>query len=210
MNNDVIQYDHPDMVVISDDPLIQQRYMDMIAAGQSHNMAEMLALQSPPAAQTEDAFKTRFGTNNKQFDGKRMSILADQAVKRIRKKHPNWSPKGQIHIAGLGPMDNPDNWVDAMQARSEVKRKCAERNLDCDGMVKHKAREVEPQTVKYDPKLLRKETARVMQENPNMKPGEAREAATERLTPPKPEPPPSKQEMKAAMSELAKVAKGGA
>lgn len=42
--------------VVSDIPAVQERYEAMRAEGQSHNMAEMLALRAVPAARTTDDY----------------------------------------------------------------------------------------------------------------------------------------------------------
>lgn len=115
---------------ISRDPVIQARYEEMIAAGESHMMAEMLAFQAAPGLNTDDTF-LRGHCNGNQFA--KQPHVGDFYKKKAEAAGVDTT--GKVYLSSLAQESgDPEAWV---SGRGDVKRICAERNWDCEGSVTH-------------------------------------------------------------------------
>jgi hypothetical protein len=114
---------------ISKNPRVQQDYEEMISAGTSPKLAEMLALQSPPHCQTDTRFMTgehsgsRYSSQLARFPGDPEAYVSSRGdVLRVAKKRGlkiegtygmNYTPSDY----GDAPIDKPyevaDDIVDA-------------------------------------------------------------------------------------------------
>lgn len=110
---------------ISLDSVIQAEYVAMRRAGESHNMAELLALQLPPAERTNRGFLAgRVGTHG--FDSAEESGRMIAAARRI---DPTFNPNGKVYISQLcreGMTGDPQAWV---SDTSDVRRVAEKDNL---------------------------------------------------------------------------------
>lgn len=126
---------HRPMITISRNPAVQAFYEKMIAEGQSHNMAEMLALQAAPQIGGTDSqfMKGRFHKDQFEKDPKAGEFY------RAKAKAAGVSTKGKWYQHNLAAYPgDPEAWV---SGTGDVKRICEKRNIECDGLVKHKAHE---------------------------------------------------------------------
>ena len=115
--------------IISADPAIQARYREMRADGQSHNMAEVLALRAFPGFVTDDTFMRGRRGNVDQFanapdQGKLYHAIAEQA---------GVSTSGMYYCSPLASYPgDPTAWI---SGRSDVTRIAREKGLKIEGMV---------------------------------------------------------------------------
>jgi hypothetical protein len=117
--------------VISDDPEVQSAYEAMVAAGESHSIAELLALRTFPGIKGTDAvFMEGRKLDGSQFQGQ--DLVASHHLKKARDAGVN--PVGKHYLGGLAdhPGD-PRAWVSGL---GDVRRVCEERGWSCDGAVK--------------------------------------------------------------------------
>lgn len=157
---------------ISDDPEVQARYEAMRLAGETHAMAELLALRAFPGINGTDKAFNRGRANGNQFGS--CPGLGDY-YKRIAES-AGVSVAGKYYCHGLGryPGD-PKAWV---SDTSDVLRIARERNLNIDGIVTHRGHDVEPAPdVPLAPDLWERETQAILAEDPDMRPDDAREKA---------------------------------
>lgn len=154
-------------------PGIQEAYKKMVATGVNPRLAEMLALQQPPALKGTDRSFMQGRMNNEQLN----AMPSDHAQNIVAlAKRAGISVSGKYYASGLadhrGPAD-PEAWVDSA---ADVKRVAAKRNLTVSGAVEHKGRQMprpksKPLSERLTRELMREEKAR----NPSMKKGELRE-----------------------------------
>lgn len=152
---------------------VQKRYVEMITNGVAPRLAEMLALQSPPAVKGTDRTLMQGRYNNEQFNG----MPPDHARQMIQTaKRAGINPNGKYYCGGLadkrGPGD-PKAWIDSV---ADVKRVAAERNLTVTGAVNHKGiPQPRPQSKPLSERLTREMMKVERQRHPTMKQGELRE-----------------------------------
>lgn len=116
---------HP---TVSDDPAVQADYERMRAAGESHTLAEMFALQRGPFLMT-DAVLLEGHANGNQFAGRPQ--LGDHYAAEAAKAGVN--VKGKVYLSGLAAYPgDPRAWV---SGRGDVQQVCAERGWACSGAV---------------------------------------------------------------------------
>ncbi|HUU84203.1 MAG TPA: hypothetical protein VM243_11935 [Phycisphaerae bacterium] len=121
-----------DLQIISDNPAVQARYEQMRAAGESHNIAEMLATRQAPRSVTDREFLSGECSGNQfvgdEKTGNRYRAIAEAA---------GVSVTGKVYKGSLARFPgDPKAWVNG---RGDVKRRCIEENWSCDGMVTHRA-----------------------------------------------------------------------
>jgi hypothetical protein len=118
----------PKLETISADPEVQKFYEQMRKRGESHALAEMLALRKVPACRTDDlAFKGQ--KNGQQFAGK--EALGNALAKKLRKA--GGSPAGKQYIGGLARFPgDPEAWV---SSRGDIRRVVEKRGWSCEGLV---------------------------------------------------------------------------
>jgi hypothetical protein len=109
---------------VSRNPEVQQRYEAMREAGQSHNMAEMLACRTLPAAKTDTRFSARLG-KSEQMPASYYRKAKAAGVSTLNKKYMS-------QLAEY-PGD-PKAWVGG-DARSEITRRCKEKGWGCEGAI---------------------------------------------------------------------------
>lgn len=154
-------------------PEIQQAYIKMVENGVVPRMAEMLALQSPPAVKGTDRALMQGRYNNEQFDA--MPPDHARGLLSIARK-AGINPSGKYYCSGLadkrGPAD-PAAWIDSV---NDVSKVAAMRNLTVSGAVEHKGVAMpRPKSPPLNEKLVR-EMMKVEKPNkPTMKKGELRE-----------------------------------
>jgi hypothetical protein len=154
-------------------PDIQQSYLRMVDNGVAPRMAEMLALQSPPAVKGTDRSLMQGRYNNEQFD----AMPQDHArglLQMARKAGIN--PSGKYYCAGLadkrGPAD-PAAWIDSV---SDVQKVARERNLTVSGAAEHKGYAMpRPKSKPLSEPLVREMMKVEKGRKPTMKKGELRE-----------------------------------
>ena len=118
---------------ISDDPEIQADYERMRRAGESHTIAEMLALQETPALTTDSTFLAG-KCNGNQFE--KTPHIGDYYRHVAESRGQN--VKGKVYLRQLADYPgDPRAWVDG---RGDVQRLCEERGDTCTGSVKVKGR----------------------------------------------------------------------
>jgi hypothetical protein len=161
-----------ELPLVSDDPAIQARYLELRLAGQSHNMAEMLACRTFPGFNGTDKAFNRGRCNGQQFErcpalGNYFKAIADRAGVSVNGRH---------YCYGLGRFPgDPRAWV---QDTSDVLRVARERHLNVDGIVNYQADPVEPAPdVPLAPDIWHRETQALLAANPGMRYLDAREQA---------------------------------
>lgn len=169
-----------DYPVVSSNPVIQQRYVEMRRDGQSHNLAEMLAFQKPPRANDDT---TWLAGQSSDIGG----AFLDDAPEIVQRaytepaKAAGVNIKGSVYVPGLArhPGD-PEAWV---KNASEIKSRVEKRGWGCEGVVN-----VKPDTsaepipdVGIAPDLVERRAHQMIEKNPDLKMGpellaEARDA----------------------------------
>jgi len=102
----------PRYPVISSDPDVQEFYLQRRKAGESHNMAEMLALRCGPRVHGTDSGFMR-GTNGKKWisqlgnknDPRAWVSSADDLRTEVKRR--GWSCEGMVNVKGA-KQDIPD------------------------------------------------------------------------------------------------------
>lgn len=120
--------------VVSDDDDAQRRYVAMRERGESHSIAEMLALRRfPGTIGTDAAFMAGRKLGGGQFDGLKRRV-GDHHIKKALDAGVN--PAGKYYLGSLArePGD-PEAWV---SGPGDVRRVCERRGWGCDGQVKVK------------------------------------------------------------------------
>jgi hypothetical protein len=157
---------------ISDNPEIQRRYEQLRYDGVSHNLAELFALRTFPGINGTDKAFNRGRVNGNQFAD--CPALGDYY--RACAESAGVSVAGKYYCHGLGryPGD-AQAWV---ADTSDVLRVARERNLNIDGLVTHRAHEVEPAPdVPLAADLWERDTDLILAESPGMRYEDAREKA---------------------------------
>lgn len=158
--------------------VVQRHYQKMIEAGVAPRLAEMLALQSPPAVSGTDRTLMQGRYNNEQFN----DMPKDHALNMITlAKRAGINPNGKYYCSGLadkrGPAD-PGAWIDSV---GDVKRVAESRNLSVRGCVKHEGiPQPRPKAKPLSDRLTREMMKVEKRRNPTMKKGELREYVVEK------------------------------
>jgi hypothetical protein len=118
--------------IISDNVAVQLFYEQCRLEGQSHNLAEMFALQQGPALQTDTTWLASVDAGGNQFAEN--PELGDKLAKQARDEGRNIS--GAVYMSSLADFPgDPRAWV---RDRGEVRQICEERGWGCEGVVKVK------------------------------------------------------------------------
>lgn len=124
-------------------------YMVLRRRGESHRIAEMLAMQRAPRANTDDTFFSGMGTLLDSVDGNQKRLKKLVAAARRRGYEPS---AGDAYFPNLADGEgDPDAFVSRSRGTSHIRKVCEKRGWECRGSVKVKAREPES-----DPYLNRK------------------------------------------------------
>lgn len=113
---------------VSDDLGTQALYVACRLDGEGHELAEMLALQSPPTVRSDATF-LRGHCNGSQFSD--APWIGDEYAKQA--KQAGVDVKGKVYLSGLAryPGD-PEAWV---CDRADVRRVIESRGWSCEGAV---------------------------------------------------------------------------
>lgn len=159
---------HGGWPIVSDDVMQQAQYELSRERGESHTIAEMLALRQVPGGVSDREFMAGHCNGNEFAHCPQMGDKMAELYQRYTGKKP---PVGAKYIGDLcrhGMPGDPEAWV---SSRGEVKALLQRRGWGSDGLVK--TRNVEPATpaiqVKLDEKLVRQEMVKQVKENPDLK-----------------------------------------
>jgi hypothetical protein len=155
------------MNTISDTPAVQKRYEALIRKGESHAIAEMLAVRKAPGCVTDDTFFA--GTKNgQQFSGNVMQeFQGDLLASKLRKA--GGSPAGKKYLGQLARFTgDPEAWV---STRGEVKAILEKNNWGAQGQVKRSIVDscVEPEPPKdVADRIVRDEMLTIAEDTPEL------------------------------------------
>jgi len=166
--------------VISNHPEIQQAYEGMRRKGESHRMAEMLALQCPPMSDTDREFLEGH-CNGNQFE---KTLGLGNYYGRVAKEQ-GFSTTGKVYLSGLAryPGD-PEAWV---SGKGDVKRVIEQRGWSCRGAVNIKGEVKPPSGGGIASSLVTEKVAEMVEQQPELarRPvEELRERVVDRFAPP--------------------------
>lgn len=117
--------------MVSQDIEIQGRYEDMRLAGESHNMADMLAHRTGPGIRSDSIF------NEAKFSSDSGLIGVQQKWLRQQAESAGVSTNGKWYCSGLASFPgDPTAWVGD---RGDVLRIAREKNMTVHGYVEHQA-----------------------------------------------------------------------
>lgn len=154
--------------VISRDLVVQARYENMRIAGESHNMAEMLATRSFPGIKTDAIF------NEGKFSGDDGRIGAEQTWLRQQAEAAGVSTAGKWYCRGLASFPgDPTGWVGD---RGDVLRVAREKNMTVHGYVEHEGYEADPgDDVTIGDDIIENEVQDILDSNPFADPDHVRD-----------------------------------
>ncbi len=122
--------------VISSSPAVQGAYVKMRRSGESHRLAEMLALRSGPQLSTDTSFLAGVGTLRDQFDGNDAEL--NRVVKEAKKQ--GYTPKATDYYEPslANRCGDPGAFIPHNEPKGHVRRLCNKRDLACHGAVEVK------------------------------------------------------------------------
>lgn len=146
---------------VSRDPKRQARYEEMRRAGESHNIAELLAIGRFPYFMSDDIFiKGRF-CSDRDKNGE------DEIRRRRKAEAAGVSTNGKEYFSGLADFpDDPTAWAGS---RDEVREIAKRKGMTVHGMVEYRPPEHEPEPERpytVSPSLVESELVAKMEENP--------------------------------------------
>lgn len=115
---------------------VQQRYYDMVAAGQSPRFALMCACQKAPMTRQSDR---TFNVERQQVMSQMKPKMRDKYLKLA--KQSGIATQGKYYVGALGRPTDPMAWVSTVD---EAKAVCKAKNLTASGIVEHKGHQVDP------------------------------------------------------------------
>lgn len=144
---------------VSDDPRVQASYEAMRRQGQSHNIAEMLALREPPTDQDDRRF----------LAGLRPETVERMAELKASAERQKVDVNGAVYLSALArprrqrPNPNEADPQAFIRSRSDIKRLAEQRGLFVTGAVEcdHLGIDRPPQDIPDngpDPKIVEKRT----------------------------------------------------
>lgn len=134
----------------------QLRYWNMIAKGESRQMALMLAMQkSPMMGESDRSFcetrKRCMGEMNAENRQKVLEIAAKAGI----------NTHGKYYMSGLGRYDDPQSWVSSVD---DAKAVCKRKNLTAVGLFNHKGTPMPPpKKVKLAPDIVNRYVQKELQ-----------------------------------------------
>lgn len=127
--------------IVSDNPLTQAFYEEMRSRGESHNMAELLALRQFPGTMTDREFFEGQGTLADQFKGD--EAMLNTIIERARSKGYNPNPNDVYVSALANDVGDPLAFVPPTGGRGHIQKVCEKRGTSCHGAVEVKGRQPE-------------------------------------------------------------------
>jgi hypothetical protein len=167
---------------ISDNPRTQAFYESMRRKGESHNMAEMLAVREAPGVETDSTFFAGIGTLAKQFEGdeKVLEHVVSRAKALGYNPNPNDFYNGALVDPEIGPGD-PAAFVPATGGRGHVRKVCEQRDWSCSGSVnvKRSRREPPKPKVRLADDIVQATVNTMVERNPDLAKVDRRDLAAE-------------------------------
>ncbi len=165
---------------VSEDPYIQQHYVESRRAGTSHLLAEMFALRQPPMSNTDREF-LEGRCNGNQFEKQ----PAAGEFYRSMALAGGVNPVGKVYCSGLAEYaGDPRAWV---SGRGDIQRICEERGWGCQGSVNLPVRNVaERGSGELAPDIIESKIKEVLAQTPEperVDTEDLREQVKETLTP---------------------------
>ncbi len=164
--------------IISDSMIIQSAYEDMRMMGESHNIAEMLALRQCPMSNTDREFLQGRGGCYDQFNG---NEELGAYYRRVAEAHGQ-NPTGKVYLSSLAAFPgDPRAWV---TGRGDVQDVCEQRGWGCEGAVNRpvtKVAELSGGGIASD--VVDGLVAERLEQNPSARPADVREAVIEQHAP---------------------------
>ena len=158
---------------VSSNIWVQSFYEQLRENGESHNMADLLAHQRPPAStytNTDRAFMHAFDGDPVPFipDSLKGQVIANVEANGIQ-------ARGKVYCAKLadtrGPLD-PEAWVSGVD---DIKRVATKRNLNVSGVVEVKGTPSKTPDVPLAEDLIQNHMREELQKKPNADRRELRE-----------------------------------
>ncbi len=162
--------------VISKDKAVQARYLRMRLDGQSHNMAEVLAVRKFPSFKTDSTFNAG-RENGSQFE----SCPQRGDWYKARATEAGVSTTGRFYSAALARFPgDPRAWI---SDRSDVLRVAKENGMTVSGDVNYTPPELPPEAdLDIAADILERGVADFMAANPDSRRGDAEETVRSVLT----------------------------
>lgn len=153
---------------VSENKTIQARYEAMRAAGESHNISDMLAHNAFCGVKSDAIF------NEGRFSGDSGKIGQEQLWLKKQAEDAGVSTTGKFYLKGLANFPgDPTAWVDS---RSDVLRVAREKNMTVHGYVEHKGYETDGGEDKViADELIEAEVADILEAHPHQNPEAVRE-----------------------------------
>lgn len=156
------------MTIISDDPVIQKRYEQMLAQGTSPSLAEMFAFQQPPRGKDNTSW---LAANSKAIGGGDLAPPVRQHHEAMARE-AGVSTAGKVYMPGLARQNmpgDPNAWV---TDHSEFKRKLEARGdgwSDGTQVVKARDNQFEPApNIDVAPDLVEERACQMIENNPDL------------------------------------------
>jgi hypothetical protein len=143
-------------------PVARALFDRMLAAGEALEFAAMCACQQAPGSKNTDrAFQD--GARRRMEN---MGTLAKTSLLSAAKK-AGINTAGKFYVGGLGRANDQSAWVSTAQ---DVKDVCKAKNLNCEGVVNHKATfsDKPPPSVALAPDLVREFAAKELAADPGL------------------------------------------
>lgn len=159
---------------------VQDHYLQVLAMGYGERWALMAALQQPPGTKgTDRTFM------HGRLNGEWLGELPEKQAKYILReaKAAGIDVVGKVYCSGLADKRgwcDPAAWVDSV---SDIQKVAQARNMNVQGMVNVKAREVEAKRVDLNPKIVARLAKDAMAKDPKLTKGEAVALVKEKHTP---------------------------
>lgn len=160
-------------------------YGEAIRNGCTPAMADMFASRKAPGIKTADTYRNGTGLE-KQFDN--CPELGDAIVAEVRKRNPNFNPKGKMLVGSLiDPavgIGDERAWVSASDPLGDIAAQCKAQGRSVSGEVNFQAPQVDSDpssAYKVNDKIVER-VARNIQK-PGQRIEEAREQARDAITP---------------------------
>jgi hypothetical protein len=163
-----VQLDEIVFPVISNNIVTQARYDSMRLAGESHNMAEVLATRCYPGVKSYAIF------NDGKFSTAAGKIGVEQQWLAKQAESVGVSTTGKWYCRGLASFPgDPTAWV---ESRGDVLRIAKEKNMTVHGYVEHQGYETDPgndEVISED--IINNEVMDIVDSNPGVDQEQVRE-----------------------------------
>lgn len=155
------------MTIISNNPVIQKRYEEMVAQGTSPTLAEMFAFQKPPRGKDNTSW---LAANSKAISGGDLAPPVRQHHEAMARA-AGVNIEGKVYMPGLARQNVPGDPLAWVTDHSEFKRKLEARGDGwSDGTQSVKARDDLPPPPMTDvaPDLVEERACQMIEQNPDL------------------------------------------